>query len=372
MDVLVTGGAGFIGSHTVDLLIDNGFNITIIDNLEDQVHHGKKPNYLNPKAKFVTGDVTNLRVWKKYLPKVDAVIHLAAMTGIGQSMYKPSKYLTSNTIGTAQMYESLLHDDVSRKHLKKIIVASSKTVYGEGAYTCDADGEVYPGPRPEQQMRAGDWEMRCPICGNHVKPSKIKEDKPVQNLSAYALSKYAAENLSLIYGTVLGIPTTCFRYFSVFGPRQSMSNPYTGVCSIFLCRLKNNKPPVIFEDGNQIRDFVFVKDIAEANLQALKKSDKTNVYNIGTGTSVTIIQVAKLLQDILGVDIDPIITHEYRVGDTRHDLADISKAKKELNFTPKWTMKKGLEELVEWGENSEAEDKFDIAEQERKILQSRR
>ena len=372
MNVLVTGGAGFIGSHTVDLLVDNGFDVTVIDNLEDQVHQGKKPDYLNPKAEFVLGDITNPRVWKKYLPSADAVIHLAAMTGIGQSMYKPSKYLLTNTVGTAEMYESIIRDHKARKKIKKIVVAGSKTVYGEGAYGCETHGEVYPGPRSDEQMQAGDWEMRCPVCGKYVKPAKIREEKPVQNLSVYALSKFAAENLSLMFGKVLGISTTCFRYFSAYGPRQSMSNPYTGVCSIFLCRLKNNKSPIVFEDGKQIRDFVFVKDIAEANLKALEKAEETNVYNIGTGVPTSIIHIAEVIRDILGVDLDPVVTREYRVGDTRHDLADISKAKRELEFAPKWRLKKGLEEFVKWSETNEAKDKFEIAERERRILQRER
>jgi dTDP-L-rhamnose 4-epimerase len=339
--------------------------------LESQIHQGKKPDYLNPKAEFVLGDITNSNVWKKYLARVDAIIHLAAMTGIGQSMYQPSQYLSVNVVGTAKLYESLIHNDKARKKIKKIVIASSKTVYGEGSYECPTHDEIHPGPRSEKQMQNGDWEMHCPICDEHVRPIRIREGKPVQNLSVYALSKFATENLSVMYGKVLGIPTTVFRYFSAYGPRQSLNNPYTGVCSIFLCRMKNNKPPVVFEDGKQLRDFVFVKDIAEANLLALEKAEETNVYNIGTGVPTSIIGIARVIKEILGVDLEPVITREFRIGDTRHDSADISKAEREIGFRPKWKLKEGLEELVKWSETNEAKDKFEFAEQERKILRSK-
>lgn len=372
MKILVTGGAGFIGSHTVDLLIEKGLDVSILDSLEKQVHQGKKPEYLNPEAEFILGDVTNLDVWKKSLEGVDIVIHLAAMTGIGQSMHQPSRYLSANVVGTARLYDTLVNNPEIRRNVKKIVVASSKTIYGEGAYECKTHGVVYPGLRSEEQMQNRDWEVHCPICMEYVKPIKIKEEKPAQNLSVYALSKFATETLSLMYGNILGIPTTVFRYFSGYGPRQSLNNPYTGVCSIFLCRMKNNKPPIIYEDGKQVRDFIFVKDIAEANLLAVEKAQKTGVYNIGTGIPTSIIEIAEMITGILGVDIEPIITQEYRIGDTRHDFSDISKAERELGFKPKWELKDGLKELVEWSETEEALDMFERADEERKILQQRR
>jgi dTDP-L-rhamnose 4-epimerase len=371
MKILVTGGAGFIGSHTVDLLIENGFDVRILDNLEGQVHQGKKPEYLNPKAEFILGDITNSHVLKKSLKGIDVIIHLAAITGIGQSMYEPSRYLSANIVGTAGLYDVLIGNPEIKRNIQKIIVASSKTVYGEGSYECKTHGVVYPELRSEEQMRNRDWEIRCPICKEQVRPVKIKEEKPAQNLSVYALSKFATEALSLMYGNILGIPTIVFRYFSGYGPRQSLNNPYTGVCSIFLCRMRNKKPPIIYEDGKQVRDFIFVKDIARANLLASKKAEKIGVYNIGTGVPTSMIEIAKMLKDILGINIKPIITQEYRIGDTRHDFANISKAERELGFKPKWKLKEGLEELVEWGETKEAIDMFERADAERKTLQQK-
>ena len=372
MKILVTGGAGFIGSYTVDLLVENGFDVRIFDNLEGQVHNGKKPEYLNHSAEFFLGDVTSLDTWKKSLEGVDAVIHLAAMTGIGQSMYQPSRYLEINVVGTGKMYDALIGNPKIRSNIQKIIVASSKTIYGEGSYECKIHGEVHPGLRSEEQMRNRDWEVHCPICREYVRPIKIKEEKPPQNLSVYALSKFATETLSLMYSNTLGIPTTVLRYFSGYGPRQSLSNPYTGICSIFLCRLKNEKSPIIYEDGKQIRDFIFIEDIARANLLALKKAEESNVYNIGTGNPTSIVDIAIMVKNILGVDIEPIITQEYRVGDTRHDIADISIAQRQLGFKPKWKIKDGLKQLIEWSETEEAIDMFEYAEEERKRLKLRR
>jgi dTDP-L-rhamnose 4-epimerase len=367
MKVLITGGAGFIGSHTADLLVEKGFEVRILDSLDPQIHKSK-PSYLNPAAEFVKGDIMQPAQWKKCLEGVEAVIHLAAMTGIAQSMYEPARYFTINTVGTSAFYEVLLKNRQIRKQIRKIIVASSKTIYGEGSYTCKSHGTVYPGLRPASQLKKKEWEPRCPQCMEPLTPKGIKEDKPPQNLSIYALTKYDTERTSMLYGEALGIPTINFRYFSVFGPRQSLSNPYTGVCSIFLSRLKNGKPPAIFEDGNQLRDFVYVEDIARANLLGLEKEGKAGVYNIGSGTGTSINQIAAALTDILGSAIKPEVTGDFRIGDTRSDFADITKARKELGFHPKWTVRKGLESLVEWSGKEEAVDMFEKAEKERKSV----
>ena len=230
--VLVTGGAGFIGSHTADLLVKEGYKVRIVDNLIEQVHNGKKPSYLNKDAEFVLGDVSG--DWKKWLDDVDIIIHLASMTGLGQSMYKPSDYCISNIDGTAKLFESLIKDRKLRKNIKKIIVASSKTIYGEGAYKCREHGMIFPQLRAIEQLNKKDFELHCPHCNKAMQTMPIPEEKPPNCLSAYAITKYATENLAMIYGQTLNIPTVAFRYFSVFGPRQSLSNPYTGVCSIFL------------------------------------------------------------------------------------------------------------------------------------------
>ena len=364
MKVLVTGGAGFIGSYTVDLLVEKGYDVKILDNFEPQVHHNKKPEYLNDSVEFIFGDIKDKNLCRKALSDVDAVIHLAAMVGIGQSMYQPVRYLLTNSIGTANMFETILEDKKIKKQIQKVIVASSKSIYGEGAYNCEAHGTVYPSPRSEKQLLEKDWEIQCPYCNEYVKPCGITEEKPVQNLSIYALSKYDTERIAINFGNTMGLPVTAFRYFNVYGPRQSLNNPYTGVAAIFLSRIKNNNPPVIFEDGNQTRDFIYIEDVANANLLALEKSDGISVFNIGTGEPISIAETAKLLIQITDSQIEPTINQKFRTGDNRHDFADITKAKKDLGFKPKWKAEAGFKKLVEWSETQEAVDKFKEAEME--------
>lgn len=362
--VLVTGGAGFIGSHTVDVLIENGYEVVVLDNLEPQVHR-VKPGYLNPEAKYIWGDIRKKKDWRIALENVDAIIHLAAMVGVGQSMYQPVRYLVTNTIGTANMYEVLVEMPEIRKRIKKIIIASSKSIYGEGAYECKEHGIVYPNLRPRKQLENGDWNVHCPVCKGYIKPIGITEKKPVQNLSTYALSKYDTEKIALNFGFTLRIPTVAFRYFNVYGPRQSLNNPYTGIVAIFASRIKNNNPPIIFEDGKQLRDFIYVKDIVRANLLGLQK-DVQGVYNVGTGKSVSILNIAETLIDIFGSKVRPKITGEFRFGDNRHDFANISKIKKELGFESKWGLREGFEKFVEWSKVRKAIDAFEKSEQERK------
>jgi len=365
MRILVTGGAGFIGSHTVDLLVDKGYEVIILDNLEPQVHSNKKPDYINQKAKLIVGDVTNKDTWLKMLKDVDAVIHLAAMVGVGQSMYQPVRYLDTNTIGTAKLYEALLANPELRKRIQKIIVASSMSIYGEGAYECKNCGIVYPGLRPKKQLEKMDWEIHCPKCGEYVKSVPTNEDKPALNLSTYALSKYDQEKISLNYGFALNIPTVALRYFNVFGPRQSLNNPYTGVCAIFSSRIKNNNPPTIYEDGKQIRDFIYVEDIARANVLCLEKINDTDFFNVCRGSPTDIFKIAETLIELHGNDVEPKITEEFRVGDVRHIFGDVSKIKKKLGFVAKVTLKEGFEKLIEWSETQQAVDKFEEAENER-------
>lgn len=365
MRVLVTGGVGFIGSHTVDLLVEKGYGVRVLDNFEPQVHGSNKPEYLNPKAEYLFGDVTRKEDWLKALDGVEAVIHLAAIVSVSQSMYQPVRYLTVNSLGTANMYEVLLEKMEIRKRIKKIIVASSKSIYGEGAYLCRTHGTVYPGLRSREQLMKKDWEVHCPFCGEYVTPTAIAEEKPIQNLSTYALSKYDTERIAVNFGFALKIPTIAFRYFNVYGPRQSLNNPYTGVIAIFSSRIKNNNQPIIFEDGKQIRDFIYVEDVARANLLALE-SDKEGVYNVGTGKPSSVLEVAKTLIKLFNSNIEPKITEEFRIGDNRHDFADISKIRRELGFEPRYDLKRGLEKFVKWGEDQEAIDMFEEAERERR------
>ena len=356
--VLITGGAGFIGSHTADILVEDGFKVRILDNLEPQAH-SHLPSYLNDYVDFIRGNVCDSSIWIQALKDVEYVIHLAGVVGISQSMYQPARYLRSNSLGTSIFYEVLLSRNDIRKKIEKVIVASSKTIYGEGSYICEKDNLVYPEIRSAEQLRNCNWEIPCPICGREIKPVGVMEDKPPQNLSPYALSKYNVERLSLIYGDVLDLPTVAFRYFSAYGPRQSLSNPYSGVCAIFISRMKNRKPPVIFEDGKQLRDFVYVNDIAKVNLLALKKRSSNGCYNVGSGKPTSIKKLSTVLSGIMDYSGDKEIRNEYRVGDTRNDFADISKIQRDFGFKPSWDLKNGLEELVKWSIGESAEDHFE-------------
>ena len=367
MRVLVTGGAGFIGSHTTDMLIEKGYAVRIMDNLENQVHQNKKPDYLNSSVEFVSGDIKDKNLWRKVLSDVDAVIHLAAMVGVGQSMYQPVRYIMANTVGTAIMYEVILEKPELKKQIQKIVVASSKSIYGEGAYRCKTHGIVYPNYREISQLEKGDWEVHCPSCGEYVEPVGVTEEKPVQNLSIYALSKYDTERVAIDFGIALGIPTVAFRYFNVYGPRQSLSNPYTGVIAIFLSRLKNSNPPIVYEDGNQLRDFIYIEDIARVNTLALESDSVTaDVFNVGSGRPTSLNKILELLSGLTGINVDSDITKRFRSGDNRHDFSDISKINKKLGYKPKFELKEGLRRLIEWSETQEAIDKFNEAEEERR------
>ncbi len=353
--ILVTGGAGFIGSYTVDNLIEKGYDVRILDNLEPQVHKAFPP-YLNKEAEFIRGDVTNPEDWKKSLKGADAVIHLAAMVGVGQSMYQPVRYGHVNTIGTSLMYETIMKMD---NRPEKIIVAGSKASYGEGSYFCEEHGEVYPGLRSIEQLKKKSWEQRCPACNKHVKPVPTKESKPQQNPNIYALTKYVQEKTALDFGFALEIPTVVLRYFNVYGPRQSLNNPYTGVTAMFSSRIKNNNSPVIYEDGKQLRDFVYVEDVARANVIALKKGE--GVYNVGSGKPISIADIANTLIKLYNSDVQIKVTQEYRKGDTRHDYSDISLIKRETGWEPRTDVKTGFKKLVEWGFSEDAVDNFDAA-----------
>ncbi len=348
MKVLVTGGAGFIGSHTVDLLVDKGFDVVILDNLEPQVHRGKKPDYLNPKAKFVLGDVTNSDTWKSVLKDINAVIHLAAVIGVKQTISQPAHCLNVNTVGTAKFYEILLNNPKIRKNIEKIIIASSASIYGEGAHKCKNCGMVYPNTRTRKQLERKDWEIHCPRCDEYTKSLPANEENLPSNISTYAISKYAQEKLALNYASTLGITTAVLRYFNVFGPRQSLSNPYTGVCAIFSSRIKNNNPPIIYEDGKQTRDFIYVEDVARANLLCLEKFNGIDFFNMGTGNPINILKIAEILIKLHNSDIKPRITGDFRVGDVRHAFGEVSKIKRQFGPVAKTSLEEGFKKLIEW------------------------
>jgi len=271
MKILVTGGAGFIGSHLVDALVERGHEVTIFDNLDPQVHPGgRPPRYLNPGAEFIRGDVRDKKALKAAIGEAEIIFHKASAVGVGQSQYQIEQYVTANTGGTATLLDILVNND---HKVRKLIVAASMSSYGEGAYTCTACGPCRPSLRPEEQMAKGAWEPVCPHCGVPVSPVPTPEEAALHCNSIYALTKKDQEEMCLLIGKTYGIPVVSLRYFNVYGPRQSLSNPYTGVAAIFMSRIKNDRAPVIYEDGLQTRDFVSIEDVVRANLLAMECSE---------------------------------------------------------------------------------------------------
>ena len=362
--ILVTGGAGFIGSHLVDELIKERHKVWVYDNLEPQVHDGKKPTYLNQEADYVFADIRDREVLYDALRDIEVVFHEAAAVGIGQSMYQVQKYVDVNTLGTANLLDILVNEE---HDVEKLVVASSMSIYGEGKYECDECGAVYPKLRTEEQFKARQWDIVCPRCGRVAKPLLTDEEKPLNSTSIYAITKKDQEEMCLTIGRAYGLPTVALRYFNVYGPRQALSNPYTGVCAIFSCRIKNNNPPLIFEDGMQSRDFVSVYDIVAANVLAMEKT-KANygTYNVGTGQPVTIREIARVLTGRYGEKIKTIITNKYREGDIRHCYADITKISA-LGYKPTVKFEEGMQELAEWVNaqpSCNVEDRFAMAQKE--------
>lgn len=364
MKILVTGGAGFIGSHLVDKLVEKGSEVLVLDNLEPQVHTKGKPDYLNKKATYRFEDIRDERVLAKAVEDTEVVFHQAAAVGVGQSMYQVEKYVDVNTMATAKLLDVLVNEEHS---VKKVIVASSMSIYGEGAYECEDCGIVHPKLRTEEQLKRREWEMRCPNCGKIVHPIATSEDKPLQPTSIYAITKRDQEEMCLTVGRAYGIPTVALRYFNVYGPRQSLNNPYTGVCAIFSSRIKNDNPPLIFEEGLQSRDLVSVHDIVEANLLAMENATANyEAFNVGTGNPTNILDIAQVLLGLYNKDkvLEPEITQKYRAGDIRHCFADITKLTKKLGYKPTVDFETGMQEFVKWGEREEAEDKFKVAHKE--------
>ncbi|MBD3240289.1 MAG: NAD-dependent epimerase/dehydratase family protein [Chitinivibrionales bacterium] len=356
--VLITGGAGFIGSHLADLLLDRGYSVRVFDNLDPQVHGAcdGPPAYLNHAVEFHRGDVRDSGAVRAALQGVDAVVHLAAAVGVGQSMYEMEKYTAVNTVGTAVLLEALARNPVA-----KLVTASSMSIYGEGLYR-SADGETrHDASRSVEQLRRGRWEVYDEA--GEWSPIPTPEIKHPVLSSVYALSKYDQERLVLMIGQAYNMPSVALRFFNVFGTRQALSNPYTGVLAIFASRYLNDTPPLIFEDGGQKRDFVSVKDVARACLLALENDAVTNdVINIGSGRAYSVSDIAARMAAVLGVGhIAPEITRRYRVGDIRHCYADISKARTVLSYEPKVSLDDGLVELAQWLTSQIAEDRVEMA-----------
>jgi dTDP-L-rhamnose 4-epimerase len=354
MQILITGGAGFIGSHLADELISDGHRVRALDNLSPQVHGAgaRAPHYLHRDVELIPGDVRDAATVRRALTDVDVVFHFAAAVGVGQSMYEVCGYTSVNNLGTAVLMEALIARPVQR-----LIVASSMSVYGEGLYRSPA-GRVTAGrERSLEQLRRGDWEIYDED-GELLVPVPTTEEKGPALASVYALSKFDQERLCLMLGRSYGIPTVALRFFNVYGTRQSLSNPYTGVLAIFASRLLNRQPPIVFEDGLQQRDFVSVRDVTHACRRALEADGAAGrAINIGSGQPHTVLEVADLLGAALGVVIAPHITGKYRSGDVRHCFADISVARRLLGYQPRVTLERGLFELAEWLEGQVAVDR---------------
>jgi dTDP-L-rhamnose 4-epimerase len=360
---LVTGGAGLIGSHVTDLLLREGWQVRVLDNLEPNTHRRGKPSWINPKAEFVEGDLRDRQTITGALDKIDVAFHQAAYGGY---MPEISKYVHVNSLGTAQMLEVIREKNLP---IKKIIVASSQAVYSEGAGNCPKHGLVFPAVRPVEQLRKGDWQVHCPICGEITESAPTPETAPVGGETVYGLTKVDQEKLVLLWGKQVGMPTVALRYSCTYGPRQSIFNPYTGVIAIFCTRLLNNLPPVLYEDGQQTRDFSFVEDIARANLLACETNDLDGLaVNVGSSEGTPIRKVAEILSQLLKIDIQPEARGEFRPGEMRHLISD-TRLIRGAGYKPQVRLEEGIQRYIDWIKaQSDIRDYFTEAEQ---ILKSK-
>lgn len=374
-NVLITGGAGFIGSNIAIKLVAKGYGVTILDSLSEQIH-GINPEQTSPlyqnikdKVKFIKGDVTNRTDWLKALEDIDYVIHLAAETGTGQSMYEIKKYIDTNIGGTALLLDILTN---TKHHVKRVVVAESRAIYGEGKYLCPECGEVYPLERRDEDMAKGDFECKCPKCGGEVKLMATTEDSAIHPSSVYGISKQVQGQLVHLVCKSIGVESVSFRYQNVYGPGQSLSNPYTGILSIFSTRIKNGNGLNIFEDGKETRDFVYIDDVVDATILGMEVPEANgHVFNIGTGVATDVMTVAKTLCEKYGAQVPIRVNGNYRLGDIRHNYADITAARTILGFEPKWSFADGIEMFTKWVNQQEVqEDNYDasIAEMKKKGL----
>ncbi len=360
--VLIIGGAGFIGSHLADELIAHGYEVRVFDSLLPQVHGQRRawPDYLTPRAEFIDGDVRDPSQVRRALEDTDAVFHLAAMVGVGQSMYQVTDYVAVNDLGTAVLLQALIERPIER-----LVVASSMSIYGEGLYRDSEGMPVERCTRSAAEIGQCRWDPRDDS-GAPLTPLPTPESKRPELASVYALSKYVQERMSLMIGTAYDIPTVALRFFNVYGTRQALSNPYTGVLAIFASRLLNDRRPMVFEDGHQRRDFVHVSDVARACRLAMESPAAAGqVFNIGSGRSISISEVGEKLADVMGrPSLRPQVTNRYRVGDIRHCFADIGLARERIGFEPRIDFDQGLTELVSWLKLQDAEDGTERAAEE--------
>ncbi|HEX3657652.1 MAG TPA: NAD-dependent epimerase/dehydratase family protein [Pirellulales bacterium] len=348
--VLITGGAGFIGSHLAQSLVDRGITVTVLDNLSQQVHgadgRSSTAEAIRDCTRFLQGDVRDRQVVEEACADQDAVVHLAAETGTGQSMYEIERYVDVNVRGTSVVLDVL---SAAKKKVRKLVVASSRAVYGEGSYRCDEHGIVYPESRRDEDLAAGDFEVKCPTCGENVVCVPTDETAKLHPSSVYGITKLSQEQLVMATGLAAGFPVTALRYQNVYGPGQSLSNPYTGILAIFSTRILNGNDVQIFEDGTESRDFVFVKDVVEATVRALENPAADHeIFGVGTGEPTSVVTVAETLRDAYERDSTIAVNGRYRLGDIRHNYADMTKIQSKLDFRPQWNFRRGIAEFVAW------------------------
>lgn len=364
-NILITGGAGFIGSNLTLELLEKGHRITILDNLSKQIH-GENPEGSNlyksirDKVNFIKGDVRRKEDWHKALKGQQVVVHLAAETGTGQSMYEIEKYTDVNIKGTAIFLDILAND--SNHSVEKIVIASSRSIYGEGKYKCEEHGIVYPNERKEEDMLQGDFNVKCPKCGRIVELMATDENSKIHPSSIYGLTKQVQEEMCMIAGKSLNIPVVAFRYQNVYGPGQSLSNPYTGILSIFSTRIKNNNDINVFEDGKESRDFVYIKDVVGATILGIEKEEANyGVYNVGAGVRTDVLEIAQTLLDSYGNNtVKYSVSGNFRLGDIRDNYADLTKVQNDLGFEPKVSFKEGIKNFTRWVSSQETQkDSFD-------------
>lgn len=370
-NILVTGGAGFIGSNVSLKLVSKGYNVTVLDNLSVQIH-GNNPMETSPlyksiegKVNFIKGTVTSREDWIKAIDGQEAIIHLAAETGTGQSMYEIEKYVNTNIGGTALLLDILTNVD---NNVKRVLVAESRAIYGEGKYYCEKCGDVYPLDRKEENMSKGDYECHCPKCGGKLLLVGTTEDSAIHPSSVYGISKQVQGQLVHLVCQSIGIESVSFRYQNVYGPGQSLSNPYTGILSIFSTRIKNHNSINVFEDGKESRDFVYIDDVVDATILGLETPEANGqVFNVGTGVATDVLTVAKTLCEKYGIHVPISVSGNYRLGDIRHNYADITLAQQILGFKPKWNFSDGIEQFTKWVNQQEImEDKYEASIEEMK------
>ena len=370
-NVLVTGGAGFIGSNVALKLLAKGYNVTVLDNLSKQIH-GENPEKTSPlylsikdKVNFIKGSVASREDWLKALDGQDAVIHLAAETGTGQSMYEIEKYVDTNIGGTALLLDILTN---TKHHVKRVLVAESRAIYGEGKYHCQKCGDVYPLERCDVDMAKGDFECKCPKCGGELELVATTEDSAIHPSSVYGIAKQVQGQLVHLVCPTIGVESVSFRYQNVYGPGQSLSNPYTGILSIFSTRIKNGNGINIFEDGRETRDFVYIDDVVDATILGLEVPEaKGHVFNVGTGVATDVLTVANTLCEKYGIKVPITVSGNYRLGDIRHNFADISLARNILGFEPKWSFADGIAQFCKWVDKQEVqEDNYEASIEEMK------